>query len=273
MMIRMAVTVLALTAWAGTAPAEETAVSATAGQSAVAATPEATVNLMDLPNPLNVQTFVDYVGNQLKLKFIYDPADLEVVGNIVVEPNQPVKVSQLYGLLEEVLRTKKLVMIKTKEGDWIRILPVSKAASFTRVPVPNWKVPAAGSAASAAKAAGPEEVISLSSLPNPISVQMFVEYIGARLKMKFIYDPEDLRAAGNITTVFNKPVKVSELYGLLENELREKKLVMIKTNGDWIRVLPESKVEKATNTTTTSSCAAASGISPSPGTGVPPAPK
>ena len=264
-MIRLVVTVFVLAALGVGASGAETAVSAAAA--------EATVDLSTLPSPLPVQTFVDYIGNQLKLKFIYDPADLEAAGKIAVEPNQPVKVSELYGLLEDVLRAKNLVLIKTKDGDWIRVLPESKARAYTRLPVPNWKAPAAASSTSAAKAAGPEETVDLSRLPNPIPVQMFLEYVGFRLKLKFIYDPEDLNAAGKITTEFNKPVKISDLYGLLEDELRAKNLVTIKTEGDWIRILPESKVAKAANTTPSSSGAAASGISPSPSNVVPPSPK
>ncbi len=85
--------------------------------------------------------FVEYVGARLQLKFIYDNADL--AGTIVVEPNKKVKVSELYSVLEEALRTKNLVMMRASHGDWIRIMPTGKASSFTELLPPNKQSPAA----------------------------------------------------------------------------------------------------------------------------------
>ncbi len=163
MMIRMAVMVLVLAGWAGSAPGAEMAVSAMAGQSAVAA--EATVDLTPLPQDQSVQSFVTFVGNKLQLKFIYDPADLKAGGVITILPNV-VKISELYGLLEDVLRTKHLVMIKAKDGDWIRILPQSKAASFTQLPVPKGLTPAAANATAAAKVDVSAAVVQPEKIPG-----------------------------------------------------------------------------------------------------------
>jgi type II secretory pathway component GspD/PulD (secretin) len=101
------------------------------------------VNLSALPPNMPVQLLVEYVGERLDLKFIYDSTDLTAAGTITLTlaQNKRVKVSELYGILEDVLRAKNLVMIKAPNGEWIRIMPTGKASTFTALPPPNVQSP------------------------------------------------------------------------------------------------------------------------------------
>lgn len=123
--------------WGQATSATAATSAAPAVSTAPAAAPEATVNLNELPNPLPLQLFVDYVGMRLQLKFIYDAADLGGTINLGVPSGKLVKISELNGLLEDVLRTKNLVMVPASHGEWIRILQSAKASMFTGLLPPN----------------------------------------------------------------------------------------------------------------------------------------
>ncbi|GAG47296.1 unnamed protein product, partial [marine sediment metagenome] len=44
----------------------------------------------DLPSPMEVRVLLEYIGPKLRLKFIYDDAQLARAGSITIEPNQKV---------------------------------------------------------------------------------------------------------------------------------------------------------------------------------------
>ena len=90
-------------------------------QPAEPAEPSDTVKF-DLPDPMDVRILVEWVGEQLKLKMIYDE-QLSQAGTVTVKPNQDVKVDELYHLLETVLHLKGFAMMRA--GDWVRILPAT----------------------------------------------------------------------------------------------------------------------------------------------------
>jgi len=74
---------------------------------------------------MDIRVLLDYVGQRLQLKFIYDET---LVGNITLKPNQKVKLSDLYDTLETALTHKGLSMIRA--GDWVRVMQASKARNF-----------------------------------------------------------------------------------------------------------------------------------------------
>jgi len=80
----------------------------------------------DLPDPMDVRILVEWVGEQLKLRMIYDE-QLASAGTITIKPHQDVKVGELYELLETALHLKGFAMIRA--GDWVRILPAEKTGT------------------------------------------------------------------------------------------------------------------------------------------------
>ena len=88
----------------------------------------------DLPAGMDIKVFDEYVGQKLRLKFIYDNT---LAGPITIKPNQKIRVGELYNLLEDALNVTKFSMIRLPEGDWILILPTGRAAQWARLLPPN----------------------------------------------------------------------------------------------------------------------------------------
>ena len=80
---------------------------------------------------LTVVQFLGLVGPYLQLDFMYDPKML--VGEITISPNGkwrgPIKVKDLYPMLEDVLKFKNLVMTRSK-GNLVTIVPVADALTI-----------------------------------------------------------------------------------------------------------------------------------------------
>ncbi len=87
---------------------------------------------LNLPDPMDIKLFVDFVGQKLGIKFIYDE---ELTGNITLKPNQRIRVGELYDLLHTTLKFKGFSMIRA--GDWTSILPTEKASMYGRVLQPG----------------------------------------------------------------------------------------------------------------------------------------
>jgi len=77
---------------------------------------------------LTIVQFLGLVGPYLQLDFMYDPKML--AGEITISPNGkwrgPIKVKDLYPMLEEVLKFKDLAMTRSK-GNLVTIVPVADA--------------------------------------------------------------------------------------------------------------------------------------------------
>ncbi len=74
---------------------------------------------LELPEKLNIVDLFDLVGKYLHLDYMYDPT--KVKGEVSLRLQGPVKVKDLYPMLESVLKFKKLVM--TRKGNLVTIRP------------------------------------------------------------------------------------------------------------------------------------------------------
>jgi type II secretory pathway component GspD/PulD (secretin) len=74
---------------------------------------------LDLPETLDIVALLDLVGKYLHLDYMYDPT--KVKGEVTLKLQGPIKVRDLYPLLESVLKFKDFVM--TRKGNLVTIVP------------------------------------------------------------------------------------------------------------------------------------------------------
>ncbi|MHC4573678.1 MAG: secretin N-terminal domain-containing protein, partial [Planctomycetota bacterium] len=83
---------------------------------------------VDLPEKLPITDFLDFVGKNLKLDFLYDPA--QVKGDVTLRINGelrgPIKVKELYAMMESVLQFYGFAM--TRKGNLVTVRPTADAA-------------------------------------------------------------------------------------------------------------------------------------------------
>ncbi len=83
-----------------------------------------------LPETLAITDFLGFAGEHLNLTYLYDP--LKVKGNITLRPHGklrgPIKLKELYPLLESVLQFHGFVM--TRRGDLVSIVPAIEAQNI-----------------------------------------------------------------------------------------------------------------------------------------------
>lgn len=83
---------------------------------------------LDLPEQVDVISLLGLVGEYLKLNFVYEPEKIQSNVNIslLLKGGQrgKVKISELYPLLESVLRFKNFAM--TRKGDFVQIVPMDE---------------------------------------------------------------------------------------------------------------------------------------------------
>jgi type II secretory pathway component GspD/PulD (secretin) len=83
---------------------------------------------LDLPEQLDIISLLGLVGEYLKLNFVYEPEKIQ--GNVNISlmlkggQRGKVKISELYPLLESVLRFKNFAM--TRKGDFVQIVPMDE---------------------------------------------------------------------------------------------------------------------------------------------------
>jgi len=77
---------------------------------------------LSLPEKLNIVDLLDLVGKYLHLDYLYDEA--EIKGEVALKVQGPIKIKDLYPLLESVLKFKDFVM--TRKGNLVTIVPVAK---------------------------------------------------------------------------------------------------------------------------------------------------
>ena len=78
---------------------------------------------LDLPEKLNIIELVDLVGKYLHLDYMYD--DTKVKGEVALKVQGPIKVKDLYPLLESVLKFRGFVM--ARKGNLVTIVPAGEA--------------------------------------------------------------------------------------------------------------------------------------------------
>lgn len=84
---------------------------------------------LDLPDKLDIVLLLDLVHKHLDLDLMYDPA--EVKGEITLRVQGPIKVKELYPLLESALRSKELVM--TRKDNLVTVVPKAKVLEIDPV--------------------------------------------------------------------------------------------------------------------------------------------
>lgn len=87
-----------------------------------AASGEETLDL-DLPEKLEIGDLLRLVGEYLHLDYMYDAT--KVKGDVTLKLRGPIKVKELYPLLESVLKFKGFVM--TRKGNLVTIVPAAEA--------------------------------------------------------------------------------------------------------------------------------------------------
>jgi len=92
-----------------------------------------------LPETLAITDFLGFAGEHLNLTYLYDP--LKVKGNITLRPHGklrgPIKLKELYPLLESVLQFHGFVM--TRRGDLVSIVPATEAQNIDPDLYPDMK--------------------------------------------------------------------------------------------------------------------------------------
>ncbi len=88
---------------------------------------------LDLPEKLNIIDLVDLVGKYLQLDYMYD--DTQVRGEVSLKLQGPVKVRDLYPLLESVLKFRGFVM--TRKGNLVTIVPAADALGIDPLLIPD----------------------------------------------------------------------------------------------------------------------------------------
>ncbi|MCK4753390.1 MAG: hypothetical protein KAS75_08080 [Planctomycetes bacterium] len=81
---------------------------------------------LDLPEKLNVVDLLGLIGEYLKLDYMYDPA--KVRGEVTLKVQGPIKVKDLYPLLESVLKFRGFVM--ARKGNLVTIVPTGEALNI-----------------------------------------------------------------------------------------------------------------------------------------------
>jgi general secretion pathway protein D len=81
---------------------------------------------LDLPEKLNVIDLLDLVGKYLNLDYMYDSA--EVKGDVTLKIQGPIKVKDLYPLLESVLKFRGFVM--ARKGNLVTIVKADSALNI-----------------------------------------------------------------------------------------------------------------------------------------------
>jgi type II secretory pathway component GspD/PulD (secretin) len=99
-----------------------------------------------LPEQLSIADFLGFVGEHLHLNYLYD--ETKVKGNITLKRHGrlrgPIKLKELYPLLESVLQFHGFVM--TRRGDLVTIVPAEEAQSIDPELYPDSKGIAIGDA-------------------------------------------------------------------------------------------------------------------------------
>ncbi len=81
---------------------------------------------LNLPDQLNIVELFDLVGKYLHLNYMYDSKT--ITGEVTLRLQGPIKVSELYPLLESVLKFRGFAM--TRKGNLVTVVPVADAVNY-----------------------------------------------------------------------------------------------------------------------------------------------
>jgi general secretion pathway protein D len=81
---------------------------------------------INLPSKLNITDLLSLVGEYLELDFMYDPR--KVTGEVMLKFRGPIRVKDLYPLMESVLKFHGFVM--TRKESLVTIVPVAEALNY-----------------------------------------------------------------------------------------------------------------------------------------------
>ncbi|MHC4758413.1 MAG: secretin N-terminal domain-containing protein [Planctomycetota bacterium] len=81
---------------------------------------------INLPSKLNITDLLSLVGQYLELDFMYDPK--KVTGEVMLKFRGPIRVKDLYPLMESVLKFHGFVM--TRKGSLVTIVPTAEALNY-----------------------------------------------------------------------------------------------------------------------------------------------
>jgi general secretion pathway protein D len=96
-----------------------------------------------LDGPTDIAVLLTTIGRRLRLKFMYDEAQIQPFGQVVIKPNQPdstVHLDELYGMLEKALQLKGLSMVRRE--DWVFVIPADRLPLFEDLLQPGQLPPA-----------------------------------------------------------------------------------------------------------------------------------
>jgi general secretion pathway protein D len=77
---------------------------------------------LNLPEKLQIVDLIDLVGKYMQLDYMYDP--VEVIGEVTLRIQGPIKVKELYPLLERALKFRGFVM--SRKGNFVTIVKTDK---------------------------------------------------------------------------------------------------------------------------------------------------
>jgi general secretion pathway protein D len=77
---------------------------------------------LDLPEKVDIIALLDLVGKYLDLDYLYDP--VRIRGDVTLKVQGPLKVKDLYALLESVLKFKGFAM--SRKGNLVTIVPIGE---------------------------------------------------------------------------------------------------------------------------------------------------
>ena len=77
---------------------------------------------LNLPEQLEIVTLIDLVGRYMNLNYLYDAS--KVNGTVNIKVQGKIRVGDLYGLLESVLKFKQLAM--SRKGNLVTIVPIAE---------------------------------------------------------------------------------------------------------------------------------------------------
>jgi general secretion pathway protein D len=81
---------------------------------------------LNLPERLNITDLLSLVGEYLKVDYMYDQTKIQ--GDVTLRLRGPIKVKDLYPLVESVLKFKGFVM--TRKGNLVTIVPAAEASEI-----------------------------------------------------------------------------------------------------------------------------------------------
>lgn len=161
---------------------------------------------------------------------------------IVPEPNQPEDVNVVESVLEQAEEKKAIVPV-TEEKEVVAGEPNEVKMPAPKIEEAEKKVEAEVSEPSRYELEPIEladEMLEL-DLPEKLEIPELLRLVGEWLKLDYMYDPEKVK--GSVTLKLRGPIKVKDLYPLLESVLQFKDFVMTR-KGNLVTIVPAAEANR-----------------------------